>query len=91
MHKAHARRTLPDDLSALGRLQLSWERKPAHRPPLGVNIGFTLQEGFPRTSASMGDRPRKPDDIPLDAYLQDCDALAHQGLGDYSSACGSNT
>jgi hypothetical protein len=65
--------------------QQFWERKPADRPLLGINVGFSLQETFPRTMARISDGPLKPEDVPLDEFLQDCDALAlaHEGLGDY--------
>jgi len=76
----------PTDLRQ--RHQPFWERKPADRPLLAINVGFTLQETFPRTMARIGDGPLKPEDIPVDAFLQDCDALAqsHAGLGDYPYA-----
>lgn len=62
-----------------------WERKSADRPLLGVNVGFTLPQAFPRTMAEVPDGPLKPVDIPVQAFLEDCDALelAHRGLGDY--------
>ena len=69
----------------LYRHQQFWERRPADRPLLGINVGFTLQETFRRTMARISDGPLKPEDIPLDEFLQDCDALAvaQEGLGDY--------
>jgi hypothetical protein len=86
MHTARARRIVPDELPAPGRHQRSGEREPTDRPLPGIDVRFTLTEGFPRAMGRIGGRPRKPDDIPLDAFLQDCDALAqaHQGLGDHS-------
>jgi hypothetical protein len=67
------------------RHQGFWERQPAQHPLLGINVGFALDETFPRTMAQISDGPLKPDDLPLEAFLQDCDALAlaHAGLGDY--------
>ena len=62
-----------------------WERQPTDRPLLGINVGFTLPQACPRTMAQIPDGPLKPDDIPVQAFLEDCDALelAHRGLGDY--------
>ena len=70
---------------ALARHQAFWDRKPTDRPLLGINVGFALQDAFPRVMARMADGPLRPDDIPADALFQDCDALevAHRGLGDY--------
>jgi hypothetical protein len=69
----------------LHRHQQFWDRRPADRPLLGINVGFNLEDTFPRTMARISDGPVKPADIPVDAFLQDCDALAraHEGLGDY--------
>jgi hypothetical protein len=75
--------SMPAD--SLHRHQQFWERKPTDRPLLGIDVGFTLQGLFPRTMARISDGPLQPEDIPLDEFMQDCDALAqaHQGLGDF--------
>jgi hypothetical protein len=75
--------SMPADL--ISRHQGFWERQPAERPLLGINVGTTLEETFPRTMVRISDGPLKPEDLPLDEFLQDCDALAlaHAGLGDY--------
>ena len=69
----------------LNRHKAFWERRPTDRPLLGINVGFTLPQTFPRTMAEIGDGALQPDDIPLKALFQDCDALelVHRGLGDY--------
>jgi hypothetical protein len=75
--------SMPAD--TLHRHQEFWARQPADRPLLGINVGFAVEDTFPRTMARIADGPLKPGDIPVDEFLQDCDALAqaHEGLGDY--------
>jgi hypothetical protein len=74
--------------ASLSRHQQFWERRPADRPLLGINVGFNLQETFPRTMARIADGPLMPADIPMEEFLQDCDelVLAQAGLGDYAYA-----
>ena len=62
-----------------------WERLRAVRPLFGIDIGFFLNQRFPRTAARLPEGPIQPDDIPLEAFLQDCDDRyqQHLGHGDY--------
>jgi hypothetical protein len=75
--------SMPAD--SLRRHKQFWARQSADRPLLGINVGFALSDTFPWTMARIADGPVKPEDIPLGAFLQDCDDLAraHEGLGDY--------
>jgi hypothetical protein len=72
-------------IETLERHRAFWDRQPADRPLLGVNVGFALQDVFPRAMARIADGPVRPDDIPVEEFLRDCDALdrSHRGLGDY--------
>ena len=55
------------------------------RPLFGINIGFFVQQRFPRVLASVPQGVIGPDDIPVDLFLDDCDDLyeSHRDLGDY--------
>lgn len=62
-----------------------WNRQDIGRPLLGVNIGFTLQQRFPRMMETITPGLLKPEDIRIDPFLEDCENLyrAHQDMGDY--------
>ena len=62
-----------------------WNRQAADRPLLGIDIGFWLKQRYPRTAEKMPEGLIAPDDIPIDAFLKDCDDRYQQQLnrGDY--------
>lgn len=71
-----------------GALQLHqafWQRRAAARPLFGIDIGFFLNHRLPRTAEQLPEGPIQPDDIPMDAFLKDCDDRYQQHLdqGDY--------
>jgi hypothetical protein len=55
----------------------------------GISIGFFASEVFPRTMGKIPARPLKPEDIPVDEFLQDCEDrfAAQQELGDFPFSC----
>lgn len=73
------------DPTTLRRHQAFWHREETDRPLLGINAGFFVQQRFPRVLERMPQGVIQPDDIPIDRFLEDCDALAesHRDLGDY--------
>ena len=73
-------------LTDLARQQCFWERRPAGRPLLGINIGFAVEQRCPRLMASIPSGPVRPEDVRTDLFLADCDALyqLQRGFGDYS-------
>ena len=74
---------------ALKRHRAFWNREATDRPVWGINLGFFANEVFPRVMARLGTGPVKPDDIPVDEFLKDCDDrwAAQQGLGDFPFTC----
>ncbi len=71
--------------TTLARHQAFWERRQTDRPLLGVNVGFFINHRFPRVMSRLPQGLVGPQDIPVDAFLEDCDDLyrSHSGLGDY--------
>jgi hypothetical protein len=69
----------------LARHQAFWERRKADRPLLGINVGFFINQRFPRVMARLPQGRIGPHDIPIQAFLEDCDDLyrSHRNLGDY--------
>ena len=69
----------------LKRHEAFWNLKETDRPLLGINVGFFVGQRFPRVMAAMREGPVRPEDIPVEAFLHDCDDLheSHEGLGDY--------
>jgi hypothetical protein len=78
---------LSDD--ALKRHRAFWNREATDRPVWGINLGFFANEVFPRVMARLGTRPVKPEDIPVEEFLKDCDDrwAMHQELGDFPFTC----
>ena len=73
------------DHDILQRHKAFWGRQETDRPLFGINSGFFLQQRFPRVIEHMPQGTIGPDDIPVDLFLQECDALyeSHRELGDY--------
>ena len=67
------------------RHQAFWRRGDTDRALLGINVGFFVNERFPRVMAELPAGAIGPDEIPIRAFLDDCDALheSHRGFGDY--------
>jgi len=59
---------------ALDRHRIFWNREETDRPVLGINIGFFFHEAFPRVMAKLPPGTVRPDDIPVEEFLEDCDA-----------------
>ncbi|MBI2843813.1 MAG: hypothetical protein HYX78_10475 [Armatimonadetes bacterium] len=73
------------DNETLRRHKAFWNRQKTDRPLLGINVGFFVNQRFPRVMDRMPEGLVRPDDIPVEEFLEDCDDLyrSHSGLGDY--------
>ena len=71
------------------RHQAFWEREETDRPVWGISLGFFFNEAFPRVMARLQPGPVRPEEIPVDEFLKDCDAryAAQQGMGDFPCTC----
>ncbi|MDO8302967.1 MAG: hypothetical protein Q7T18_06985 [Sedimentisphaerales bacterium] len=71
--------------NSLQRHKAFWHREAVDRPLLGIDIGFFLSQRYPCTAEKMPEGLITPDDIPVDAFLKDCDDRYQQHLnqGDY--------
>lgn len=69
----------------LTRHEAFWQQKSTDRPLLAVNVGFFVNQRFPRVMEAMPEEEITPEDIPVEKFLKDCDDLheSHAGLGDY--------
>ena len=67
------------------RHEAFWRHEAMDRPLFGINLGFFVQQRFPRVLAHMPQGIIGPDDIPVDLFLDDCDDLyeSHREMGDY--------
>jgi hypothetical protein len=59
-------------------------RRPVDRPLLGCSVGYYMHEAFPKLCASLPRGRVEPEDILLDAFLEDCEGLLrlHSEIGD---------
>jgi hypothetical protein len=75
--------------NTLERHRAFWNREETDRPAWGINLGFFANEAFPRVMARLQPGPLRPADIPVEEFLEDCDAryAAHQDLGDFPCTC----
>jgi len=71
--------------TSLHRHKAFWNRQAVDRPVMGIDIGFWLSQRYPRTVEKIREGLITPDDIPIDAFLKDCDDRYQQHLnqGDY--------
>ena len=70
--------------ATLRRYQAFWNRQETDRPLLGINLGMFANDRCPATMAAVPDGPLQPEDVPIEAFLADCDRLyeAHKEVGD---------
>ena len=64
------------DAAKLKRHHAFFHRLPTDRPLIGSWLfGFYVHQQFPRMAAAMKPGPIQPDDIPIELFLKDVDAL----------------
>jgi hypothetical protein len=70
--------------NTLDRYQAFWNRLDTDRPLWGCNIGFFVNERYPRVMEKIPPGLVRPEDIQVDLFLQDCENLysAYQKMGD---------
>jgi len=80
-------KTMSEDV--LQRHQAFWNHEQMDRPVWGVSIGLFADQAYPRTMAKMRMGPVKPEDIPVEELLHDCDDRweAQQNVGDFPFTC----
>lgn len=74
-----------EDAGNFGRHQLFLNRAATDRPLIGSWLfGFYVHQQYPSVAAAMEPGPIQPDDIPIDLFLKDVDALweAYKELDD---------
>lgn len=80
------------DSTKLGRHQAFLNRVPSGRPLIGSWLfGFYVHQQYPSVAAAMEPGPIQPEDIPIELFLKDVDALweAYSELNDdYSFSMG---
>ena len=66
------------------RYQAFFKREHQNVPLIGCILGFYMHQRFPRTTATLPNRRLTPDDINVDAFLEDSENLyqAYQKLDD---------
>jgi len=81
------RDTMSED--TLRRHRAFWNHEEMDRPALGLSIGFFANEAYPRVLSRIRPGPVKPEDIPVEALLEDCDArwAAQHAMGDFPFTC----
>jgi len=73
---------IPSD--SLRRHRAFLKRGETDRPLLGCVLGFYMDDLFPRVAGAIPSGLVKPEDIPVDLFLEDCEQLYkdHQEVGD---------
>ena len=56
---------------SLQRHQRFWNRQPDDRPVVGFNVGYSFQCWFPRLAERLSLGEVKPEDIPVEEFLED--------------------
>ena len=83
--------TVPNTMSeeTLKRHRAFWNRQPMDRPAWGVTVGFFLNEVYPRVMAKTPLGPVRPEDLPIEEFLKDCDDRweAQRDFGDFPFTC----
>jgi hypothetical protein len=74
--------------TTLQRHRAFWNREAVDRPLLRIDIGFWLNQRLPRTAEAMPEGLISPDDIPVEAFLKDCEGRSQQPCyGDFPCIC----
>jgi len=68
----------------LERYRAFLNRDPVERPLLGIGVGFLMPQAFPTLAPAIPIGPVAPEDIRVDLFLEDCEALyqAHCQIDD---------
>ncbi len=63
---------------SLTRHRAFYERAQTDRPLLAINLGFFAHEHFPRTMSALPKGLIRPEDVPTDVFLADCEDLHYK-------------
>jgi len=75
--------------SARRRHEAFWNRADADRPLWGVGSGVYISDLYPRAMAKIRPGRVRPEDIPIDEIVRDCDERfsRYRGMGDLPFTC----